>query len=111
MKRFLLTIFTLLTIYVIYIDLTQGTLPEKSTEESAPAVETLANTTESLPAFEASVGRGETLISIVERHIDKPLPVSIEELVQDFQKLNPGQAPEKIQIGVTYLFPDYSKGF
>jgi hypothetical protein len=111
MKRFLLSIFTLLTIYVIYIDLTQGTLPEKSTEESAPAVETLANTTESLPAFEASVGRGETLISIVERHIDKPLPVSIDELVQDFQKLNPGQAPEKIQIGVTYLFPDYSKGF
>ena len=52
------------------------------------------------PAFEKEVEPGETVISIVEHQIEKPLPVSIEELIQDFRKLNPGQAPEKIQIGV-----------
>ncbi len=52
---------------------------------------------------------GETLISIVESHIEKSLPVSIDQLIEDFQTLNPGQAPEKIQIGSTYQFPDYSK--
>jgi hypothetical protein len=109
MKRFFMALLGLLTIYVIYIDLTEGTLPNAYTQKSEVVVATMASTKTSLPAFEKEVQPGETVISIVEGQLDKPLPISIEELIQDFIKLNPGQAPEKIQIGATYQFPDYSK--
>ncbi|WP_342432329.1 hypothetical protein [Neobacillus sp. FSL H8-0543] len=109
MKRFLMVLLGLLTIYVIYIDLTNGTLPNSYTQKSEIVVATTASTKTSLPAFEKEVQPGETVISIIEHQLDKPLPISIDELIQDFRKLNPGQAPEKIQIGSTYQFPDYSK--
>jgi hypothetical protein len=108
-KRIFLFLFGLLTIYVIYIDLTAGTLSKDETQKQEQTVTTLTTPAVTIDAFEAEVEPGETLISIVENHIKKPLPVSIEELVEDFQSLNPGQAPEKIQIGSTYQFPDYSK--
>ncbi|MEH7010077.1 hypothetical protein V7087_04545 [Neobacillus niacini] len=109
MKRIFLFLFGLLTIYVIYIDLTAGTLPKDETQIPEETVATMANLENTMDAFEAEVEPGETLISIVENHIKKPLPVSIDELIADFQSLNSGQAPEKIQIGSTYQFPDYSK--
>lgn len=109
MKRIFLFLFGLLTIYVVYIDLTAGTLPKDETQIPEETVATMANLENTMDAFEAEVEPGETLISIVENHIKKPLPVSIDELIADFQSLNSGQAPEKIQIGSTYQFPDYSK--
>jgi hypothetical protein len=109
MKRIFLFLFGLLTIYVIYIDLTAGTLPQDEPQKLEQTVVTMSNVESSVNSFEAEVEPGETLISIVENHIKKPLPVSIEELIEDFQRLNPGLSPEKIQIGSTYEFPDYSK--
>ncbi|KGM45305.1 LysM peptidoglycan-binding domain-containing protein [Neobacillus niacini] len=109
MKRIILFLFGLLTIYVIYIDLTAGTLPKQETQKPEQTVVTMTNVKEAEDSFEAEVEPGETLISIVENHIKKPLPVSIDKLIEDFQSLNPGLSPEKIQIGSTYEFPDYSK--
>ncbi|WHZ01755.1 hypothetical protein QNH48_22615 [Neobacillus sp. YX16] len=109
MKRIFLFLFGLLTIYVIYIDLTAGTLPKDESLAPEQAVATMAVPENTIAAFEAEVEPGETLISIVEGHINKPLPVSIDELIGDFKSLNPGQSPEKIQIGASYQFPDYSK--
>ncbi|MCM3692408.1 hypothetical protein [Neobacillus niacini] len=109
MKRIFLFLFGLLTIYVIYIDLTAGTLPKDEAQVPEQTVATMAVPENSIAAFEAEVEPGETLISIVEGHIKKPLPVSIDELIGDFKSLNPGQSPEKIQIGASYQFPDYSK--
>jgi hypothetical protein len=108
MKRIFLFLFGLLTIYVIYIDLTAGTLPKDESQAPEQTVATMA-VPNKIAAFEAEVEPGETLISIVEGHIKKPLPVSIEELIGDFKSLNSGQSPEKIQIGASYQFPDYSK--
>jgi hypothetical protein len=109
MKRIFLFLFGLLTIYVIYIDLTAGTLPKVETQTEVQTAVTLVDHESNIESFEAEVEPGETLISIVENHIKKPLPVSIEKLIKDFQGMNPGQSPEKIQIGSTYQFPDYSK--
>ncbi|MEH7252577.1 MULTISPECIES: hypothetical protein [Bacillaceae] len=109
MKRIFLFVFGLLTIYVIYIDLTAGTLPKDETQTAVKTAVTMSSPKNTLETFEAEVEPGETLISIVENQIKKPLPVSIDTLIEDFQSLNPGQAPEKIQIGSTYQFPDYSK--
>lgn len=109
MKRISLFLLGLLTIYVIYIDLTAGTLPKDESQAPEQTVTTIAIPENTIAAFEAEVEPGETLISIVEGHIKKSLPVSIDELIKDFQSLNPGQSPEKIQIGASYQFPDYSK--
>ncbi|WHX99332.1 hypothetical protein [Neobacillus sp. DY30] len=109
MKRIGVLLLGLLTIYIIYIDLTAGTLPKNESQKTEQTVATMTNITNSAASFEAEVEPGETLISIVENHIKKPLPVSIDELIEDFQSLNPGLSPEKIQIGSTYEFPDYSK--
>ncbi|MEH7178765.1 hypothetical protein [Neobacillus vireti] len=109
MKRIFLFLFGLLTIYVIYIDLTAGTLPMDKTQTAIKTAVTVSSFESTIEAFKAEVEPGDTLISIVENHIKKPLPVSIDQLVEDFQNLNPGLAPEKIQIGSSYQFPDYSK--
>ncbi|MBV7507498.1 hypothetical protein KW850_19845 [Bacillus sp. sid0103] len=110
MKKLFGFILAVLIIYVIYIDLTVGTLPSTLTTQVDAKIETpLTPLKTDIPSFEAKVDPGETVISIVEHQLDKPLPVSITDLIQDFRKLNPGETPEKIQIGTTYHFPDYSK--
>ena len=111
MKKLIGFILTVLIIYVIYIDLTVGTLPSTLTTQQVDAkIETpKKQLIPDMPSFEAKVEPGETVISIVEHQLDKSLPVSITDLIKDFRKLNPGETAEKIQIGSTYHFPDYSK--
>lgn len=113
MKKLFALLFAILIIYVIYIDLTVGTLPNATQTVEAEAkgtanLETGLSET-GISSFKEKVKPGETVISIVEHHINKALPVSIDDLIHDFQTLNPGKTPEKIQIGSTYHFPDYSK--
>jgi len=113
MKRLGAAILGILTIYIIYVDLTAGSLSNSANSIKAEeTMETIAKTTittTTIPAFNAEVEPGETLISIVENYLDKPIPVSIDQLISDFKSLNPKQAPEKLQIGKVYQFPDYSK--
>jgi hypothetical protein len=114
MKKLFGLLLSVLIIYVIYFDLTVGTLPSSTPQPVDAKVENrtqqnIAKPKTNFPAFEAKVKPGDTVISIVENQLDQSLPVSISELIEDFKKLNPGKAPEKIQIGSTYIFPDYSK--
>ncbi|WP_066257647.1 hypothetical protein [Neobacillus drentensis] len=110
MKKLFGFLLAVLIIYVIYIDLTVGTLPSSLTQQVDAKIETQTTQPKTgIPAFEAKVEPGETVISIVEHQLNKSLPVSIQDLIEDFRKLNPGESPEKIQIGSTYHFPDYSK--
>jgi hypothetical protein len=109
MKGLFGVLLVILIVYAIYIDLTVGTLPNTNTTnlEAAPTSAVVKQVKSNMPVFEEKVKPGDTVISIVEHHINKPLPVSITDLIDDFRKLNPGENPEKIQIGVTYQFPDY----
>ncbi|MFP5109199.1 hypothetical protein ACSU6B_20910 [Neobacillus sp. C211] len=112
MKKLFGFLLAVLIIYVIYIDLTVGTLPSSFIQQVDAKIETQnteLKTETNIPSFEAQVEPGETVLSIVEHQLDKSLPVSISDLIEDFRKLNPGETPEKIQIGSTYHFPDYSK--
>jgi hypothetical protein len=110
MKQLFGFLLFVLTIYVIYFDLTVGTLPSSRSQQAVALVETSTLPTNTvIPSFEATVQPGETVISIVEHHLNKSLPLSITDLIDDFRKLNPDQTPETIQIGSTYHFPDYSK--
>src|SRR6478735_200960 len=98
MKKLFGFLLAVLIIYVIYIDLTVGTLPSTLTQQVDAKIETQNTQLKTdIPAFEAKVEPGETVISIVEHQLDKSLPVSIQDLIDDFRKLNPGESPEKIQ--------------
>lgn len=109
MKKIFGFLFAILVLYVIYFDLTTGTLPASNAKQVDVKIEADTSSSNSeIPSFEAKVKPGETVISIVEHELNKPLPVSITELINDFRELNPKQSPENIQIGTTYHFPDYS---
>jgi LysM repeat protein len=109
MKKLFGVLFAALVIYIIYFDLTVGTLPTAATKQVDRNAVTVAKPKTEIPSFEAKVKPGETLISIVEHYLGKSLPVSINDLIEDFQQLNPGISAEKMKIGATYHFPDYSK--
>jgi hypothetical protein len=104
MKRLFIAIFTLLLLYSIYYDLTSGSLPTKETKNVAVPVTNMSNNDD---FFEATVKPGDTVLSIMEKHLKEPLPVSITKLITDFQALNKGKQPEEIQIGKRYKFPNY----
>jgi hypothetical protein len=111
MKKLFWLLLSILIIYVVYFDLTVGTLPSTSNAQVEVNNNTDPNTPSpktDIPSFTEKVKPGETVISIVEHQLGKSLPVSISVLIKDFQTLNPGKSPEKIQIGSTYHFPDYS---
>lgn len=105
MKRFVLAILSVLIVYVIYYDFTKGTLPTESIERNSVPVATTTN----IPFFEVEVKPGETVLTIVEKKLDKPIPVSITRVISDFEQLNDGEKPEEIRIGYQYRFPDYRK--
>jgi hypothetical protein len=108
MKNLLILLASFLIIYSIYFDISVGTLPHSDTQKvEAVAKPKLSKTR--IPYFEVKVEPGDTLLTIVEHRIKKPLPVSITRLIHDFEVLNPDQSAEKIQIGKSYRFPDYAK--
>jgi len=103
MKRFFITLAVIITIYVIYIDLTKGTL--NTTQE--PSLEVQASPNNSIISFKQEVKAGDTVLTIVDNHSPGGLTVSLETVVSDFKLLNNGLNPEDIQTGKTYLFPKY----
>lgn len=104
MKRLCVLIFAILTIYAVYFDFTRGTLPAE--EETREASISVNEADESY--FEKKVGKGETILTIIEEKIEGPLPVSIDTVIADFKMLNDGIEPEALQSGKTYKFPIYS---
>lgn len=110
MKKLFVLSFTLLMIYAIYYDLKVGTLPHTIIEEKEVIAEVNPlDDGASFSYFEQKVTPGDTVLSIIEDKMDKSIPISISEVIQDFKKLNSGVKPEEIQIGEKYKFPDYSK--
>jgi hypothetical protein len=95
----LLFLFTICFIlFIVYHDLTKGTLPVTT---NLPK--------ENIPYKIVEVKAGDTLLSIVEKEMNRSLPVSIGHLTKDFQSLNPGVKAESLQIGKKYRIPIYSK--
>lgn len=102
-KLFVLTL-TLITIYSIYYDLNFGTLPLKVeatntvVEENTPG-ETNSEYIEVLPGY--------TVLTIVEQLHHGPVNASIQQIITDFEYLNPGTNASMIQTGTSYYFPTY----
>ena len=105
MKRLLGILVTILILYAIYYDLSQGTLSVTTNQESTPIVKQISTT--ELPYFEKKVVAGDTVLSILEDRYRRSIPVPISDIAADFQQLNNGLSPQEIQPGKTYKFPIY----
>lgn len=94
--------------YIIYYDITTGTLPQKvTTEFKEPSLPvTQSNDNNKLNYYEITMKPGDTLLSIIEREDGSPTQ-SIETIISDFQELNEGLKPEQMQIGKIYKIPNY----
>ncbi|PLR93850.1 hypothetical protein [Bacillus sp. T33-2] len=103
MKKLAVVLLSILILYAVYHDLTKGTIPESETVR----VEAKTSDNRAIPYFEQKVKAGDTVLSILEKHTDEDLPVSVKKAVADFQLLNHGLMPEEIQYGKSYKFPDY----
>lgn len=109
MKRLFGLVIIALILFIIYYDLSKGTLPITIETTSAAQVENTEqeDTTVEIEYFEKKVASGDTVLSIIESQLDAAIPVSIQKVIDDFSSLNKGVSAEKIQIGKTYKFPDY----
>jgi hypothetical protein len=102
-KKLLLLLTICFIFYIVYHDLTKGTLPVATTAATPPK-ENIP-----VPYKIVKVNAGDTLLSIVEEELNQSLPVSIDRLIRDFHSLNPGAKAESLQIGKKYRIPIYTK--
>ncbi|MBS4217140.1 hypothetical protein KHA96_02295 [Bacillus sp. FJAT-49711] len=109
MKRIAALIATIILIYSVYFDLTTGVIPRSSAESSAQMVDVQTIPVQHDPFIEIEIKPGDTVISIIEKLLQGPLPVPISQVVSDFEELNNGTKPEQIQIGEKYKFPVYNE--
>jgi hypothetical protein len=106
MKRLMLYFTLCFIVFIIYFDLTTGTLPDSMKMTAEPALAPVSDPDPSdIPFIETKVKPGDTLLTIIERE-EGHLPLSIEEMIADFQELN-GIKPEAMQIGKIYKIPSY----
>ncbi|MDA7026929.1 LysM domain-containing protein [Bacillus sp. CLL-7-23] len=99
MKRLVMFLSILLTLFIIYYDLKTGTLPEQVIPVSARTKETIA--TDMIEYKTVTVQPGETVMSITGDDM------STRRIINDFERLNPNVKARYIRAGVTYKFPVY----
>lgn len=108
MKRILLFISFCFILFIIYFDLTTGTLPTSQLTSTPvqPSLPVDKPVDPSMAYKEILIEPGDTLLSIMEN--DKEASNQpIEDIISDFQSLNEGLQPENMQIGKTYKIPIY----
>ena len=108
MKRLLAFLLICFFTFIVYYDITTGTLPQKpSTEFKEPSLPVnQSNHKSELKYYDMTMKPGDTLLSIIERE-EGSLTKPIETIVTDFQELNEGLKPEQMQIGKVYKIPSY----
>ena len=86
-----------------FADLTKGSLPsihEQDTKEVVSPIQYV----------EIQVKHGDTLLSLIESQGLSLEQISIEQMVEDFVKLNDGLYPEQMRPGEVYKIPIYETG-
>ncbi|PLT30995.1 LysM peptidoglycan-binding domain-containing protein [Peribacillus deserti] len=101
--------------FIIYYDLTAGTLPvvNKTTimpenKHKPPSSAPAASLSGSNRHIEIVIKPGDTILSIIEQREGK-INEPIEKIISDFRSLNKGKDPEDIQIGKKYKIPSYAE--
>ncbi|MBH9967466.1 hypothetical protein [[Bacillus] enclensis] len=121
MKRMFIFFGIIILLYSVYYDLNKGTLnllaekhstvvtarPQEMEKEDVESVPLPSGPDVSQKYVEKEIKPGDTVLSLVEESLQGRLPVSIEQVVSDFEELN-DTTPGKIQIGRTYKIPLYA---
>ncbi|UCZ54536.1 hypothetical protein LGQ02_07180 [Bacillus shivajii] len=122
MRPILVLTIIIIVIASAYYDLNTGTIPDQSINES-PEPELVASQLEddiddsdesdiaepALAYEEVIVEAGHTVYGIVQAlHQDEPFNVQAEQVVNDFEALNPQIEAHRIIVGESYRFPLYS---
>ncbi|RLQ98211.1 hypothetical protein [Falsibacillus albus] len=109
MKKIIALFAVIILVYSVYYDINVGTLPTVSYASSSnPKNQDAAPPEDAGKKYEeVQVSSGQTVLTVVEKLHNGPIPVPIDQVIQDFSKLNKGIKPEAIQSGKTYKFPVY----
>ncbi|AKL85190.1 YqfZ [Bacillus atrophaeus UCMB-5137] len=98
MKRLIFLISSIFVIFIIFYDVKIGTIPF----QDLPVYAVSAKTSEQEAAYKTvTVKKGDTVMSIVGN------AGSPDEIVRDFEALNPNVKASSIQAGTAYKFPVY----
>ncbi|AUZ27108.1 LysM peptidoglycan-binding domain-containing protein [Bacillus cabrialesii] len=98
MKRLTLVCSIVFILFILFYDLKIGTIPI----QDLPVYEASAKTAAQGPAFKTvKVKPGDTVMSIVGS------AGSPDDIVKDFEALNPNVQASAIQAGTAYKFPVY----
>ncbi|MFG6114316.1 hypothetical protein ACGTN9_03930 [Halobacillus sp. MO56] len=118
MKKLGLFILIILLLVSLYKDLTVGTTINRSESDNK------VNTTEDPPPPQADilepplrfnqkvpvkVKAGDTVLSIMEQLHNGVYYHPMDDMLEDFQQLNPGIDPSSLTIDKVYYFPLYEK--
>ncbi|WP_409289303.1 hypothetical protein [Peribacillus sp. SCS-37] len=109
MKRFLFLLALCFILFIIYYDLTRGTLQNQAAATPAVQAEPPGKADRTEPRMdyvEVQIAPGDTILSLIEEQEGK-ITEPIENIIKDFQALNKDLSPEDIQIGKTYKIPSY----
>ncbi len=79
----------------------------KNTVATTSLVDTEVEETDLIPSELIIVEPGYTVLSIVEELNIGPINASIQQIIFDFEALNPKTNASNIHIGKAYLFPIY----
>ncbi|GAB3051011.1 hypothetical protein [Virgibacillus ainsalahensis] len=104
-KKFFIYILFILLFISIYQDLSVGTVPEIKKQSTD-----VEQSDEKYDVAHVKLKAGDTVLSIVERINNNELKqVDIEQIITDFQTINPSSDPYQLEQGVYYYFPVYNK--
>ncbi|MBB5173902.1 hypothetical protein [Texcoconibacillus texcoconensis] len=109
MKASLLFIIIILVTTSVVYDLRVGTLPKdnSSTNDEAPTEMSDDAFAMDEPFQEVIVEEGYTVLRITKALHGGEYPVSKQQILDDFSRLNPEATPKHIMIGHSYRFPLY----
>ncbi|WP_156290717.1 hypothetical protein [Oceanobacillus salinisoli] len=102
-KKIFIYIIIILLVASIYKDLSLGTEPN----ENVPTQETTIQINENYSAMKVKVTSGDTVLSIVENINEGKGEIAIDQMMTDFQQLNPEVNPYRLQPNTFYYFPVY----
>ncbi|QXE00442.1 FimV family protein [Terribacillus sp. DMT04] len=113
-KRIGVFLFCCALILSIWKDLTIGSpIPAASTAENEPTQPDTAtqknNIKKTFQPVLLQVKQGDTLLSITNELNNHELHVTMEQVIQDFEELNPEKDPYALNAGSAYYFPHYPR--
>lgn len=104
-KRTSIFLLAIIIVYVIYYDLTTGTF-HSITSPSTNEI-TAKSSNENIPYEVIEIKSGDTLLSVVEQLSTTSSIPSSEQIINNFQTLNPNVSPTELSIGKSYKIPVY----